>query len=801
MTDIYVDSSMPDAIGTYNPDQRDTSGSATSYNLFADALGVAGDTDTIILREGWYPVALTLTITQVSLTITIGEGENVIIYAETNENLLIGGLNTVIDVNSGVLELSSIDPNDGENNVSSASRFLFRAQSGTTVQKTTGWLQLTSPLATGLRAFVTQNLSGIQFGDVNRSMFVTNAGFTLTDCSTTHGVHVYDVGADSSIVRLESLGTRNEAFVKNSSNFDVAIVDSLLVGLAWNTTSANKRFSATGGGTITVTNTESSTQLLQLDTDEDYVAGVAIDGVTLDAFSVANTDTVPAAIAGSGKKGFISVIAYDSSMGTEEQGATGETFIDRYAAVANANNLKMTWASDDVVNLLPNGIPVFRTSVNNWVGAGQEFTAAGIAGDDFSYVEGAGVCPFTLSTTDTNAIITVSNNGTQWNLDSDQRNLQWDTTQGMPNQYLNKFVYGVFYQINQLDGGAAYTYGPTNGYDDMLASAVEDGSYPVTSNAGDFDAMVFNQQRYYEYEFDYALSVVEENSDARTKGFFFFQSGNTQLDDAYDYLQANGWEYSVSQYIDTDTGMKGKDQTLEFASAAPLKTHKGYELTESDSAFRGTGYVGDDSPADLALIKLGLRKLAAYAIANELYVPIQLTHYSRTQRDPDKAKWTSESVNALMEESNAISSFGWLAVHEALGTSSPTSPDGTGDDYVYGDGQIASWPLALQQYLNQAEFSQAPVDTAIRTPQSTGPRKRRRRYTKKITAQTCSMRIKGSDYHLFEDFYDLTLQGGTLPFVFDDPITGVSSGFYCDKYSVKPLGGEHFVISMAWEKK
>ena len=112
----------------------------------------------------------------------------------------------------------------------------------------------------------------------------------------------------------------------------------------------------------------------------------------------------------------------------------------------------------------------------------------------------------------------------------------------------------------------------------------------------------------------------------------------------------------------------------------------------------------------------------------------------------------------------------------------------------------ATWPVGLQQYLNQADFNQSPQDTAIRTPQGTGPRKRRRRFTKAIVPQKCSIRVQGSDFDLFEDFHNLTLAGGTLPFDFDDPITGEPAEWHIDKYSVTSLGGEWFKINMDWEK-
>lgn len=111
-----------------------------------------------------------------------------------------------------------------------------------------------------------------------------------------------------------------------------------------------------------------------------------------------------------------------------------------------------------------------------------------------------------------------------------------------------------------------------------------------------------------------------------------------------------------------------------------------------------------------------------------------------------------------------------------------------------------SWPLALQQYMNQADFSQKPQDTAIRTSPSTGPRKRRRRFTKPIVTQKCSIRIKGIDYDVFEDFFNITLAGGTLPFDFDDPISGDLAEWHCDGYSTSPLGGEWFKVVMDWEK-
>lgn len=115
---------------------------------------------------------------------------------------------------------------------------------------------------------------------------------------------------------------------------------------------------------------------------------------------------------------------------------------------------------------------------------------------------------------------------------------------------------------------------------------------------------------------------------------------------------------------------------------------------------------------------------------------------------------------------------------------------------------MITWPESLQQLLNEAGFAQSFGETVIRTDMDIGPAKTRRRFTRGIDTFTSTIDLERDLYQTFRDFYDTTLNGGTLYFEFEHPITGDLEEFrFTAPPTISPLGGRYFRINMSWEIK
>jgi len=111
-----------------------------------------------------------------------------------------------------------------------------------------------------------------------------------------------------------------------------------------------------------------------------------------------------------------------------------------------------------------------------------------------------------------------------------------------------------------------------------------------------------------------------------------------------------------------------------------------------------------------------------------------------------------------------------------------------------------TWPPGLQQFLQTGEFGQSQQNTNIRTNVETGPIKQRRRFTQPMTDMKCMIWVPHADYAIFLDFYNITLQNGTLEFDFDDPITGFPTVWrFKGPPATSQVGGATYKISMQWE--
>lgn len=110
-----------------------------------------------------------------------------------------------------------------------------------------------------------------------------------------------------------------------------------------------------------------------------------------------------------------------------------------------------------------------------------------------------------------------------------------------------------------------------------------------------------------------------------------------------------------------------------------------------------------------------------------------------------------------------------------------------------------TWPDELQQLLDQDSFSYSIGDTSIKSDMEIGPPKVRRRFTKSTDAITCQIRIDYSQFQYLYDFWDVTLNGGVTPFIFNNPFTQVAETFRMDTPpSLKPMGGNCYQVAMQW---
>jgi hypothetical protein len=112
-----------------------------------------------------------------------------------------------------------------------------------------------------------------------------------------------------------------------------------------------------------------------------------------------------------------------------------------------------------------------------------------------------------------------------------------------------------------------------------------------------------------------------------------------------------------------------------------------------------------------------------------------------------------------------------------------------------------SWPGTLQDKLSEANFSYTIEDTALRSDMDIGPQKVRRRFTKPINSLTGSIYLTSLEYTTFYNFYNTTLDGGTLPFEFNHPITNeLKEWRFKGPSRVSSIGGGNFIVDFTWEE-
>lgn len=112
-----------------------------------------------------------------------------------------------------------------------------------------------------------------------------------------------------------------------------------------------------------------------------------------------------------------------------------------------------------------------------------------------------------------------------------------------------------------------------------------------------------------------------------------------------------------------------------------------------------------------------------------------------------------------------------------------------------------TFPSTLQDKVNVAGFSHSIGDTIIRSEVDVGLAKVRRRYTKGIDMFETSIDLDIDDYNTLYNFYNTTLNGGTLTFNYENPLTQTTSEFrFKGPPQITPLGGRYFRVNMSWEE-
>lgn len=114
------------------------------------------------------------------------------------------------------------------------------------------------------------------------------------------------------------------------------------------------------------------------------------------------------------------------------------------------------------------------------------------------------------------------------------------------------------------------------------------------------------------------------------------------------------------------------------------------------------------------------------------------------------------------------------------------------------------WPAQLKELFNVAGFNKEKGNPKISSDMQAGPPKQRARVTKANDIYSVTMDMSQSEVNILENFYDTTLNNGTLAFEFDDPTTGQVEEFkFVASFSQVPLGngGVSFRVSFQLRKE
>lgn len=110
----------------------------------------------------------------------------------------------------------------------------------------------------------------------------------------------------------------------------------------------------------------------------------------------------------------------------------------------------------------------------------------------------------------------------------------------------------------------------------------------------------------------------------------------------------------------------------------------------------------------------------------------------------------------------------------------------------------ASWPASLPQFVQQQGYQESLPDQTIESEVDSGPAKTRRRFTKNLRPIQASIWVDMTQKATFEFFHNTTLDGGTAPFLWVNPLTQAMALFRFRRPppAIAALGPDHAQIAM-----
>ena len=113
----------------------------------------------------------------------------------------------------------------------------------------------------------------------------------------------------------------------------------------------------------------------------------------------------------------------------------------------------------------------------------------------------------------------------------------------------------------------------------------------------------------------------------------------------------------------------------------------------------------------------------------------------------------------------------------------------------------ATWPPGLPEYVLEQGYSESLEDQTIESQVEAGLAKIRRRFTAPVRRFQLTLQLDETQAALFEAFFLDTLQGGSLPFDWRHPRTGIATRFRFRKPvpSFTVVGGINVRVQMVLE--
>lgn len=111
---------------------------------------------------------------------------------------------------------------------------------------------------------------------------------------------------------------------------------------------------------------------------------------------------------------------------------------------------------------------------------------------------------------------------------------------------------------------------------------------------------------------------------------------------------------------------------------------------------------------------------------------------------------------------------------------------------------MPAWPGTLPDEPLLAGYGERPPATGLRTAMDAGPAKQRNRFTAGVRRFRFTLDVTKAQVAIFDTFFNVTLEGGTLAFDWTDPRTLASVSFRFD--ATKPP--EYIPVSQQrWDVK